>query len=328
MKKTFKHRLTTWLMTLGFASACGVVAVGSNYMQQYNKTDAYTVEKNQGKVTFSKEELNNCNYSYLTTLIQNETFDTFVDTYIIYNNTRLNCYDFDNSGQIAYLNDEGDYPTGDDIKIVFNNDFTIYIDDMINNTEFYYSLTIYSSFFAENMQKSVTLSASQLNNNTYEYFSNKLDNLDDNTVLSYNYIIYNNEIYHFDEDDGETLQFNDTNGNNISFDYIVSKQWSFVASSMSHTSSFNNSILIFSNFIADNLYAPFTDGDDIIGGITSGLGLITYIATAFLNGFTGLFYVNGQLTNFAIYSLVMLGIAICFSVIKLCMNVMRSNTGA
>ena len=46
----------------------------------------------------------------------------------------------------------------------------------------YYSLTIYSSFFAENMQKSVTLSASQLNNNTYEYFSNKLDNLDDNTT--------------------------------------------------------------------------------------------------------------------------------------------------
>ena len=74
-------------------------------------------------------------------------------------------------------------------------------------------------------------------------------------------------------------------------------------------------------------------GAAIIDAIESGLGLISELASQFLTGFTALFWdatANsgaGALTAFGLFSLVMLGIAISFSVIKLCLNVVRSNTG-
>lgn len=70
-------------------------------------------------------------------------------------------------------------------------------------------------------------------------------------------------------------------------------------------------------------------GAAIIDAIESGLGLISTLASEFLAGFTALFWdsTNNALTVFGTYSLVFLGIAITMAVIKLCLNILRSNTG-
>lgn len=74
-------------------------------------------------------------------------------------------------------------------------------------------------------------------------------------------------------------------------------------------------------------------GAAIIDAIKSGLGLIGDLASEFMTGFGTLFWDttansgSGALTSFGTYSLVFLGIAITMSVIKLCFNVLRSNTG-
>lgn len=75
-------------------------------------------------------------------------------------------------------------------------------------------------------------------------------------------------------------------------------------------------------------------GSAIINAIQSGLGLIGDLAEQFLNGFTTLFWdatANsnaGALTTFGTFALVMLGVAITFAVISLCLNVLRGSTGA
>lgn len=74
-------------------------------------------------------------------------------------------------------------------------------------------------------------------------------------------------------------------------------------------------------------------GAAIISAITSGLGLITELAGEFLDGFKTLFWDPtasegaGALTVFGTYALVMLGVAISFAVVKLVLNLVRSNTG-
>lgn len=75
-------------------------------------------------------------------------------------------------------------------------------------------------------------------------------------------------------------------------------------------------------------------GAAIIDAIKSGLGLIGDLASEFLEGFTTLFWDTaanegaGALTVFGQYALVMLGVAITFAVVSLCMRVIRGNTGA
>lgn len=70
-------------------------------------------------------------------------------------------------------------------------------------------------------------------------------------------------------------------------------------------------------------------GAQIIQAIRDGLGLIADLAREFLTGFSTLFWdsTNNALTTFGMYSLIMLGLAITFAVVKLCLNVLRSNTG-
>ena len=74
-------------------------------------------------------------------------------------------------------------------------------------------------------------------------------------------------------------------------------------------------------------------GEAIINAIKSGLGLIGDLASEFLTGFTTLFWdptANGNaggLTAFGLFSLVMLGVAVSFAVVKLVLNLIRSNTG-
>ena len=75
-------------------------------------------------------------------------------------------------------------------------------------------------------------------------------------------------------------------------------------------------------------------GAAIINAIKSGLGLIEDLASEFLKGFSTLFWdatANegaGALTTVGTFMLVFLGIAITMGVIKLCLNILRSNTGA
>lgn len=74
-------------------------------------------------------------------------------------------------------------------------------------------------------------------------------------------------------------------------------------------------------------------GAAIIEAIQSGFSLIGDLAQNFLTAFTTLFWdatANsgaGALTTFGTWSLIMLSIAIVFSVIMLAFNVLRSNTG-
>lgn len=75
-------------------------------------------------------------------------------------------------------------------------------------------------------------------------------------------------------------------------------------------------------------------GAAIIQAIKDGLGLIADLAQEFLSGFTALFWDAtagngaGALTTFGTFALVMLGITVSFAVIKLVLNILRSNTGA
>lgn len=71
-------------------------------------------------------------------------------------------------------------------------------------------------------------------------------------------------------------------------------------------------------------------GSAIIEAIRSGLGLIADLAREFLTGFSTLSWdsTNSALTTFGMFALVMLGVSITFAVIKLVLNVLRSNTGA
>ena len=75
-------------------------------------------------------------------------------------------------------------------------------------------------------------------------------------------------------------------------------------------------------------------GAAIIAAITSGLGLISELAAEFLDGFKTLFWDNtanegvGALTVFGTFALVMLGVAVSFAIVKLVLNLIRSNTGA
>ena len=75
-------------------------------------------------------------------------------------------------------------------------------------------------------------------------------------------------------------------------------------------------------------------GAEIISAISSGLGLITDLASEFLSGFTTLVWATPsggttpQLTPVAIFCFVMLGVSISFSVVKLTLNLIRGNTGA
>lgn len=75
-------------------------------------------------------------------------------------------------------------------------------------------------------------------------------------------------------------------------------------------------------------------GAAIIAAIESGLGLIEALAQEFLKGFSALFWDStantgtGGLTTFGNFALIMLGVAVSFAVIKLVLNIVRSNTGA
>lgn len=71
------------------------------------------------------------------------------------------------------------------------------------------------------------------------------------------------------------------------------------------------------------------NGENILDPIKDGIGMADTLAENFLAGFTALFWdaEHSTLTNFGIYSLVFLGIAITMAVIKLSLSILRRNTG-
>ena len=72
-------------------------------------------------------------------------------------------------------------------------------------------------------------------------------------------------------------------------------------------------------------------GAAVIEAIQSGLGLMGDICKELLNGFSTLFWDassgSGALTTLGMFSLIFLGISITFAVVKLALNLIRSNTG-
>lgn len=75
-------------------------------------------------------------------------------------------------------------------------------------------------------------------------------------------------------------------------------------------------------------------GSAIIDAIKSGLGIIEDLATEFLDGFSKLIWVaptgtetTGHLTEVGTFAFVMLGVSVSFAVIKLCLNLLRGNSG-
>lgn len=74
-------------------------------------------------------------------------------------------------------------------------------------------------------------------------------------------------------------------------------------------------------------------GTAIVDAIKSAFTLLGDLAENFLTAFSTLFWDStansgaGALTVFGQWSLIMLGVAIIFSVLMLCLNLIRSNTG-
>lgn len=90
-----------------------------------------------------------------------------------------------------------------------------------------------------------------------------------------------------------------------------------------------------SNFVINNIYYARTNSGGISGsaitdGIKGGLGIMKDITKQFGSGFGALIWDNSknQLTTFGNFALIFLGVSITFSIVKLCMSLIRSKTGS
>lgn len=203
----------------------------------------------------------------------------------------------------------------------------------------------YASYDDDNY--TITLTADELNSYTFEnlaYATNHVETFSDiqsNWVFSYNSYEFNGDecivndyLWYMPVDteyDAQLVFYLDINKDtygkfallnmddeNISFEYNL---------------VFNTQNTYYGNVknaIELDIQAnqPVSIGESIIGSIASGLGIIPNIAGEFLAGFSKLLWNNNQLTDFAIYSLVFLGIAITFAIVKLVLMIVRNNTGA
>lgn len=319
LKKHFKEGI----ITLAIAGITGLFAVANAQIENYKETQAYYTESEC--VVLTADELNN--------IALDEVADYLVDydlnnTYIIYNNKTYN-FTSKNSEHIIYWYNR----TGDDLYFNFENDivdkgkFQNSSDEEITFTTsiYWYGTDIVNAF----KESTITLTPTQLNDTTYSYLSEQIE--DDYTNQLVNSVIeYNDNIYTFDEFIDNELYWSAEN-TNIVYECATNKfRYNDNTGSETITSPFTDSITIFNaSYIVDNINAPFETGD-IIPAISGGLTLIGDLANEFLTGFSTLFWdsVGNKLTNFGIYSLTMLGVAITFAVIKLCLSVLRRDTGA
>lgn len=185
----------------------------------------------------------------------------------------------------------------------------------------------------------ITFTPNELNNYTWVNLASVFAENIENQVTSLSYVVYNGNTYTYDE---YQIEVDDTyvsyqNGN----DYI------YFSSSDYWTNNINDEQIQFEynlTWYYSELYEDFVDaieldiqantpesmGEQIIDTITSGLGLIGDLAQEFLTGFSKILWdaEHTKLTDFALFSLIMLGVTVSFAVIKLVLNIVRSNTGA
>ena len=182
------------------------------------------------------------------------------------------------------------------------------------------------------------LSAQELNYNTYSYLAEKIGEWITNPSEydnEYNELIgttinYKEDTYEYDT--AHNIWISET-AEDIEISLTSNGKWNLEDTGAQETLYFEYGITInTAQIIYDNIKADFSsnDLDDITDTIETGLGLISDLAQQFLNGFKGLFWDSqaNKLSDFGLFAMVMLGVSITFAVISLCLNVLRSNTGA
>lgn len=197
----------------------------------------------------------------------------------------------------------------------------------------------------------ITLTAEELNNYTWHYFYNFLNNRV-NDSLNFQNISFANQYSNFDTDiydvdgayfyedsEGASIfflydyeQYNLANGTTLNKNYVIyddDPPFEISLSIVCSNSNYND----VKNAIELDIQANTTQasmGNSIINAIKSGLGLIGDLASQFLLGFSTLFWNNttNTLTTFGTFALVFLGVAITMAVISLVLNIIRGNTGA
>lgn len=187
-----------------------------------------------------------------------------------------------------------------------HNDFSL----DINNSLSFLTSTNWTDYYIIVETENANLFSSQLSNNllltinlpngSYGYaYNSKVDN----------YLIFSNDAYDTDVSNYYTARIDFSTGITFDTNQLVIKQIYYAQTTDSFTS---------------------IDGNSIISSITSGLGLMGDITTNFKNGFSALIWNSEQnsLTTFGNFVLIFLGVSITFAIIKLCLNLIRSKTGA
>ena len=161
------------------------------------------------------------------------------------------------------------------------------------------------------------------------------DNLDETALNDFQvgYITYNSNTVSIDEITGSTIAWDNFDGINIKFELDGANKGKWLLNDdteWEYGITITNAVDLEQAYVQPPQPEQPSMGSSIINAIKSGLGLIGDLASEFLLGFSTLFWdsTGNTLTQFGVFSLVMLGVAICFSVISLCLNILRSNTGA
>lgn len=181
----------------------------------------------------------------------------------------------------------------------------------------------------------IQLTRDELNNYVIEYAGEQY-----NQGFQYNLSVFwnsNNETYQSDKvengDENTITYFEDTEQEGFSIS-CINEVWSGTYTTENNvTVNEEGTLTALYQYIYNEENPQPTSGQvgsSIINAIKSGLGLIGDLASQFLIGFSTLFWnaTAQALTPFGMFSLVMLGVAITFAVIKLVLNILRSNTGA
>ena len=352
-RNRLKKGLKIGILTLFSGATAFAVVLANNYKQEYAETQAVSYDDNSYTINLNANELNNYTWENLLNYIP--TINIYPN--MIYNSNNYNDEDSDN--ETAYY----DYRYTGNIDIVnvitlnkefstgiANSKFNYYTfengDNIYTKLTFEYNLTIdlsnYTSVYNNYKQaieldiqanKPTVITTYQANYSTFTYLAEQINENATSSDFENSYIMYNGNKYEYDvftTNDGIIYEYENNQimiglATNTT-EYAKIKYYD----ENGDEQPFNNNLYIYNcEFIAENLNAPFESGS-IVNTIESGLGIISDLAVNFLNGFTTLFWdsTNNSLTNFSIFSFVMLGLSISIAVVSLCMRVVRNNTGA
>ena len=205
--------------------------------------------------------------------------------------------------------------------------------------------------YIDNANDTITITAWELNNNSYDVLKDNIQNPTEyenfyeylpDTGIKYKNTYYRNASIEENDSDEENpynylIYFNvNDNYKIITFNADNEGKWKYTVTNPSPETDypFTEDIEIGDPdwFYRDLMFKKAsTDGiaEEITTDIKSGLTLIRNLATAFLAGFTGIFWntTTSSLTVFGSFALIMLSVAIVFAIIKLVLNIARSNTG-